>query len=201
MNESNYLIPSVLEKTPNGERSYDLYSRLLKDNIIFVQGPIDDPMANIIVAQLLFLSSVDPNKDINMYINSPGGSVSAGLGIYDTMQYIPNDVATISTGMSASMAQLLLCAGTKGKRYMLPNSRVMMHQPLGGYQGKSSDIEIYTNEMIRIRENLYKIISKHTGHSIKKIRNDAGNGDKWMSAEDAVKYGMVDKILEHQSKK
>ena len=160
--QNSYLVPIVIEQTGRGERSYDIYSRLLKERIIFIGGPIDDNIASLVIAQLLFLSSEDPNKEINLYINSPGGSVSAGLAIYDSMQFVKSDVATICIGMAASMAQVLLAAGASGKRYALPNSRILMHQPLGGAQGQASDIEIYTKEMLRIREILYEITSKHT---------------------------------------
>ncbi len=191
----NQLIPIVVEQTSRGERSYDIYSRLLKERIVFINGPIDDYMANLVIAQLLFLASEDPSKDINIYINSPGGSVSAGLAIYDTMQFIKPAVSTICIGMAASMAQVLLCAGEKGKRYVLPNSRIMMHQPSGGTQGQSVDIEIYTREMIRMREILYNIIAKHTGKDIETIKKDADR-DYYMSSQEAVDYGIVDKILE-----
>ncbi len=191
----NQLIPIVVEQTSRGERSYDIYSRLLKERIVFINGPIDDYMANLVIAQLLFLASEDPSKDINIYINSPGGSVSAGLAIYDTMQFIKPAVSTICIGMAASMAQVLLCAGENGKRYVLPNSRIMMHQPSGGTQGQSVDIEIYTREMIRMREVLYNIIAKHTGKDIETIKKDADR-DYYMSSQEAVDYGIVDKILE-----
>lgn len=191
----NYLVPIVVEQTSRGERSYDIYSRLLKENIIFVNSPIDDQMASLIVAQLLFLSSENPKRDINLYINSPGGSVTAGLAIYDTMQFIKNDISTICIGMGASMAQILLCAGTAGKRYALPNSRILLHQPSGGTQGQSSDIEIYTKEILRTRDRLYNIIAKHTGKPVEQIKADADR-DNYMSAEEAVEYGIVDKILE-----
>ncbi len=191
----NQLVPIVIEQTSRGERSYDIYSRLLKERIIFLGAPIDDHVASLIVAQLLFLESEDPEKDIYLYINSPGGSVSAGLAIYDTMQYIRPDVATICVGMAASMAQVLLCAGAKGKRYALPHSRIMMHQPIGGTQGAAADIEIYTREMLRIREELFRIISLHTGQPLEKIRKDADR-DKYMSAQEALEYGIIDKILE-----
>lgn len=189
------LVPIVIEQTSRGERSYDIYSRLLKERIVFLGLPIDDHVASLVVAQLLFLESEDPEKDIYLYINSPGGSVSAGLAIYDTMQYIRPDVATICVGMAASMAQVLLCAGAKGKRYALPHSRIMMHQPIGGTQGPAADIEIYTKEMLRIREELYRIISLHTGQPIEKIRKDADR-DKYMTAQEALEYGIIDKILE-----
>ncbi|MDT3741336.1 MAG: ATP-dependent Clp protease proteolytic subunit [Candidatus Kapabacteria bacterium] len=192
---NNQMIPIVIEQTSRGERSYDIYSRLLKENIIFIGSPIDDYMANLVIAQLLFLSSEDPKKDINLYINSPGGSVTAGLAIYDTMQFVRNDISTICIGLGASMAQVLLCAGTAGKRFSLPNSRILMHQPSGGTQGQSADIEIYTKEILRMRDSLYDIISKHTGKSVKQIKIDADR-DKYMTAGEAVEYGIVDKILE-----
>lgn len=191
----NQLIPMVVEQTSRGERSYDIYSRLLKERIVFLAGPIDDYIANLVIAQLLFLSSEDPNKDINLYINSPGGSVTAGLAIYDTMQFIKPDISTICIGMGASMAQVLLCAGAKGKRYALPNSRILMHQPSGGTQGQSADIEIYTREILRMRDSLYSIISKHTGQPIDKIKVDADR-DNNMTSQEALDYGIIDKILE-----
>ncbi len=191
----NYLVPIVIEQTSRGERSYDIYSRLLKERIIFLGTPVDDQIASSIIAQLLFLSSQDPTKDINIYINSPGGSVSAGLAIYDTMQFVKPDISTIAIGMAASMAQVLLCAGTKGKRFALPNSRILMHQPLGGTQGQASDIEIYTREMLRVKENLFGIISKHTGKEIDIIKKDADR-DNYMTAQEATDYGIVDSILE-----
>ena len=178
----NQLVPMVVEQTSRGERAYDIYSRLLKDRIIFIGTPIDDHVASLTVAQLLFLESEDPTKDINIYINSPGGSVTAGMAIYDTMQFVRPDISTICVGMAASMAQVLLCAGTSGKRFALPNSRIMMHQPLGGTQGQATDIEIYTKEMLRIREMLYAIISKHTGKDTKTILKDADR-DNYMSAK------------------
>lgn len=190
----SHLIPYVIEQSSRGERSYDIFSRLLKDRIIFLGSAIDDDVSSIVIAQLLFLQSEDPNKDIHMYINSPGGSVSAGMAIYDTMQYIKPDVSTMCVGMAASMGQVLLTAGAKGKRYALPHSRVMMHQPLGGTQGQASDIEIYTREMIKIRETLYSVISKHTGQTAEKIMKDADR-DNWMSSEEALNYGIIDKIL------
>jgi ATP-dependent Clp protease protease subunit len=188
----------VVEQTSRGERAYDIYSRLLKERIIFIGTPIDDNVASLTVAQLLFLESEDPTKDINIYINSPGGSVTAGMAIYDTMQFVRPDISTICVGMAASMAQVLLCAGTAGKRFALPNSRIMMHQPLGGTQGQATDIEIYTKEMLRIREMLYAIISKHTGKDTKTILKDADR-DNYMSAKQAVDYGIIDKILERRS--
>lgn len=191
----NYLVPMVVEQTSRGERSYDIYSRLLKERIVFIGTPIDDSIASLTIAQLLFLQSEDPTKDISVYINSPGGSVSAGMAIYDTMQFVKPDVSTICVGMAASMAQVLLCAGAKGKRFSLPNSRIMMHQPLGGTQGQASDIEIYTKEMLRIREMLYSVISKHTGKDAATIKTDADR-DNYMSSEEALAYGIIDKILE-----
>lgn len=188
------LVPIVIEQTARGERAYDIYSRLLKERIIFIGTPIDDNIASLVIAQMLFLQSEDPTKDINLYINSPGGSVTAGLAIYDTMQYVTPDVVTICIGMAASMAQVLLCAGTPGKRYALPNSRILMHQPTGGTQGQSTDIEIYTREMLRIRDTLYEIIAKHTNKEVEKIRKDADR-DFYMSAEEALEYGIIDKIL------
>lgn len=192
---NNALIPYIIETTSRGERAYDIYSRLLKENIIFIGGPIDDNLANSVIAQLLFLSSNDPKKDINIYINSPGGSVTAGLGIYDTMQFVKPDVSTICMGMAASMAQVLLCAGTKGKRFALPHSRIMMHQPSGGTQGQSSDIEIYAKEILRIRELLYTIIGEHTDKDAEKIKKDADR-DNYMTPGEALDYGLIDKILE-----
>ncbi len=190
----NQLVPIVVEQTPRGERAYDIYSRLLKERIIFIGTPIDDNIASLVIAQMLFLQSEDPKKDIHLYINSPGGSVTAGLAIYDTMQYVAPDVVTICIGMAASMAQVLLCAGTPGKRYALPHSRILMHQPTGGTQGQSTDIEIYTREMLRIRDMLYEIIAKHTNKDIEKIRKDADR-DYYMSAQEALEYGIIDKIL------
>jgi ATP-dependent Clp protease protease subunit len=185
----------VVEQTSRGERAYDIYSRLLKERIVFIGTPIDDYVASLTIAQLLFLQSEDPNKDISLYINSPGGSVSAGMAIYDTMQFVKPDVSTICVGMAASMAQVLLCAGAQGKRFTLPNSRIMMHQPHGGSQGQASDIEIYTKEMLRTRDMLYNIISKHTGKDYETIKQDADR-DNWMTSQQAVDYGLVDKILE-----
>lgn len=190
----NQLIPIVVEQTSRGERSYDIYSRLLKERIIFLGSAIDDYVANLVIAQLLFLASEDPDKDIHLYINSPGGSVSAGLAIYDTMQFVKPDVSTICIGMAASMGQLLLSAGADGKRYSLPNSRIMMHQPSGGTQGQSVDIEIYTKEIIRTREKLYDIIANHTKKSIDQIRKDADR-DYYMTSQEALEYGIIDKIL------
>ena len=193
---NNQLIPIVIEQTSRGERSYDIYSRLLKERIIFLGTPIDDHVASLVVAQLLFLASEDPSKDINLYINSPGGSVTSGLAIYDTMQFIKPDISTICVGLGASMAQLLLCAGAKGKRYALPNARILMHQPSGGSEGQVADIEIYTKEMLRTRDSLYKIISKHTEKDYEQIKIDSDR-DNYMSAQEALDYCIIDKILEH----
>ncbi|GIV50032.1 MAG: ATP-dependent Clp protease proteolytic subunit [Candidatus Kapaibacterium sp.] len=189
------LVPIVIEQTSRGERSYDIYSRLLKERIIFIGSPIDDYVASLVIAQLLFLASEDPSKDIFMYINSPGGSVTAGMAIYDTMQYIKPDIATYCVGVAASMAQVLLCAGTKGKRYALPHSRILMHQPLGRTQGQATDIEIFTKEMLRIRDMLYHAIAKHTGKTYEDIKRDADR-DNYMSAYEALEYGIVDHVLE-----
>lgn len=193
------LVPIVVEQTSRGERAYDIYSRLLKERIIFLGAPIDDYIASLTIAQLLFLESEDPNKDIYLYINSPGGSVTAGLAIYDTMQYVRPDICTICIGLAASMAQVLLCAGTKGKRFALPHSRIMMHQPLGGTQGRATDIEIYTREMLRIRDILYEIISQHTEQPLDKIRQDAER-DYYMSPQEALEYGIIDQVLERRTK-
>ncbi len=190
----NQIVPYVIEQTSRGERAYDIYSRLLKERIIFLGSAIDDHIASLVVAQLLFLESEDPQKDIHLYINSPGGSVTAGLAIYDTMQHIRSDVSTICVGMAASMAQVLLCAGAKGKRFALPHSRIMMHQPLGGTQGQASDIEIYTKEMLRIRDTLYEIISRHSGVDVETIKKDADR-DKYMTPEEALSYGLIDKVM------
>lgn len=191
----NQLVPYVIEQTSRGERSYDIYSRLLKERVIFIGTPIDDYVASLIIAQLLFLSSEDPTKEIHLYINSPGGSVTAGMAIYDTMQFVKPDICTYCVGMAASMAQVLLCAGTKGKRFALPHSRIMMHQPMGGTQGQATDIEIYTNEMLRIREMLYTVIAKHAGKTIDIIKQDAER-DNYMSPQQALDYGLIDTILE-----
>jgi len=188
------LIPMVIEQSGRGERAYDIYSRLLKERIIFLVGPISDGMANLVVAQLLFLESENPDKDIHLYINSPGGSVSAGMAMYDTMQFIKPDVSTLCVGHAASMGALLLCAGEKDKRFCLPNSRVMIHQPSGGFQGQATDIEIHAKEVLYLRERLNEILSKHTGQPIETIRRDTER-DFFMGAQDAVKYGIVDKVL------
>lgn len=187
-------MPYVIEQTSRGERSYDIYSRLLKDRIIFLGTQVSDDVANLIVAQLLFLESDDPEKDINFYINSPGGSVTAGMAIYDTMQYIKPDISTVCIGQAASMASLLLAAGTKGKRYSLPNSRIMIHQPLGGAQGQASDIEIQAKEILRMKETLNQMLASHTDQDIKKIRKDTDR-DYFMSGEEAKKYGLIDQVV------
>ena len=189
------LIPYVVEQTHRGERSYDIYSRLLKERLIFIVGPIEDHMANLVVAQLLFLESENPEKDVAIYINSPGGIVSSGLAIYDTMQFIKPDVTTICIGQAASMGAVLLAGGAKGKRYCLPHSRVMIHQPLGGFQGQATDIEIHTREILETRERLNQILSRHTGHPMDKIKVDTDR-DNFMSADAAKAYGIVDQILE-----
>jgi ATP-dependent Clp protease, protease subunit len=193
-NFTNALVPMVVEQTSRGERAYDIFSRLLKERIIFIGTPIDDNVSSLIIAQLLFLESEDPDRDINIYINSPGGSVSAGLAIYDTMQYIKPDCATICLGMAASMASLLLCGGAAGKRTALPHSRIMIHQPLGGTQGQATDIEIYTKEMLRIREELYKIYELHTGKPVEQVAKDAER-DNYMNPEQAKAYGLIDNIM------
>lgn len=188
------LIPIVIEQSARGERAYDIYSRLLKDRIIFVGEQVEDTMANIIIAQMLFLESEDPDKDINLYINTPGGSVTAGLAIYDTMQYIKPDITTICMGQATSMGALLLAAGAKGKRYALPHSRVMIHQPLGGVQGQASDIDIQAKEILKIRDKLNEILARHTGQDIERIRKDTER-DYFMSSHEAKEYGIVDKVI------
>jgi len=190
----NY-VPIVVEQSDRGERSYDIYSRLLKERIIFLAGPIDDAVANVVIAQLLFLESEDPDKDICMYINSPGGSVSAGMAIYDTMQYIKPKVQTICMGMAASMASVLLAAGEKGKRFALPYSRVMIHQPLGGAEGQATEIEIHAREILRVREEINEVLAKHTGQTKKKIAQDTDR-DHYLTAVEAKEYGLIDSILE-----
>ena len=192
--ERAYYPPIVIEQTPRGERTYDIYSRLLKDNIIFLGVPVTDDVANAIVAQMLFLESEDPDKDIQIYINSPGGSVTAGLAIYDTMQFVKNDIVTYCMGQASSMGAHLLAAGTKGKRYALPNSRIMIHQPSGGAQGQASDIEITFKEIQRLKENLASLLAKHTEQPLKKVMKDMDR-DYFMSAEEAMNYGLIDKIL------
>jgi ATP-dependent Clp protease protease subunit len=189
------LVPIVVEQTGRGERAYDIYSRLLKDRIIFIGTPIDDMVANLVIAQLIFLEGEDPDRDINLYIHSPGGMVTAGLAIYDTMQFVKPDVATLCMGQAASMAAVLLAAGAKGKRSTLPNSRIMIHQPLGGTQGQVTDIEIYTKEVIKMKEQLNGILSKHTGRTMDQIDKDTDRNN-FMSAEDAKAYGLIDEIIE-----
>ncbi|HOK38068.1 MAG: ATP-dependent Clp endopeptidase proteolytic subunit ClpP [Bacteroidales bacterium] len=195
---NNYISPTIIEERSLNIATMDVFSRLMMDRIIFLGLPIDDYVANIIQAQLLFLESTDPNKDIQIYLNTPGGSVYAGLGIYDTMQYISSDVATICTGMAASMGAVLLCAGTKGKRSALKHSRVMIHQPMGGVQGQAADIEITTREIIKLRNELYQIISHHSGNPFEKVEKDSDR-DYWMTAEEAKAYGMIDEILFRES--
>ena len=192
------LVPMVVEQSGRGERAYDIYSRLLKERVIFLVGPVNDQMANLIVAQLLFLESENPDKDISLYINSPGGSVSAGLAIFDTMNFIKPDVSTLCTGLAASMGAFLLAAGAKGKRFSLPNSRVMSHQPSGGSQGMASDIEIQAKEILYLRERLARIMSENTGQSIEQIHRDTDR-DRFMSAEEAVEYGMIDRVLTNRA--
>jgi ATP-dependent Clp protease protease subunit len=189
------LVPMVVEQSAKGERAYDIYSRLLKERVIFLVGPVEDYMANLVVAQLLFLESESPDKDIHLYINSPGGSVTAGMSIYDTMQFIKPDVSTVCIGQAASMGALLLTAGAAGKRYCLPNSRVMIHQPLGGYQGQASDIEIHTREILGIREKLNQILAHHTGQDVEKVAQDTDR-DNFMSANKAKEYGLIDAVLD-----
>ncbi len=188
------LVPIVIEQTARGERSFDIYSRLLKERVIFLVGQVEDYMANLVVAQLLFLESENPDKDIHLYINSPGGSVTAGMSIYDTMQFIKPDVSTLCIGQAASMGALLLTGGAKGKRFCLPHSRMMIHQPLGGFQGQASDIAIHAQEILSIREKLNKVLSYHTGQPIEKIQQDTDR-DNFLSAQDGVDYGLIDKVL------
>jgi ATP-dependent Clp protease protease subunit len=188
------LIPMVIEQSGRGERAYDIYSRLLKERVVFLVGPVTEVTANLIVAQLLFLESENPDKDIFFYINSPGGSVSAGLAIYDTMQFIKPDVSTLCIGQAASMGALLLAAGDKGKRFALPNSRVMIHQPMGGFSGQASDVEIHAREILYLRQRLNEILARHTGQAVETIARDTDR-DNFLSSEDAVKYGLVDRVL------
>ncbi|WP_348698236.1 ATP-dependent Clp endopeptidase proteolytic subunit ClpP [Duganella fentianensis] len=192
------LVPMVVEQSGRGERSYDIYSRLLKERVIFMVGPVHDQMANLIVAQMLFLESENPDKDISLYINSPGGSVSAGLAIFDTMQFIKPDVSTLCTGMAASMGAFLLAAGAKGKRFSLPNSRIMIHQPSGGSQGMASDIEIQAKEILYLRHRLNTIMAERTGQTVEQIAKDTDR-DRFMSAEEAVEYGLIDKMLTNRA--
>lgn len=192
------LVPIVVEQTARGERSFDIYSRLLKERVIFLVGQVEDYMANLVVAQLLFLESENPDKDIHLYINSPGGSVTAGMSIYDTMQFIKPDVSTMCIGQAASMGALLLAGGAAGKRYCLPHSRVMIHQPLGGFQGQASDIAIHAQEILSIRDKLNRILSHHTGQPLEKIQQDTDR-DNFLSSDQAVEYGLIDKVLSHRS--
>lgn len=195
---SGYLVPMVIEQTGRGERAYDIYSRLLKDRIVFVGTPIDDTISNLIIAQLLFLQMDEPNKDINVYINSPGGNVTAGLAIYDTMQFVKCDVSTYCVGQAASMGALLLAAGTKGKRYSLPHARVMIHQPWGGAQGTASDISIHAKEILKLKDELNRILAKHTGQPLERIEKDSDR-DFFMSSTEAKSYGIVDQVIESKS--
>lgn len=192
------LVPMVVEQTSRGERAYDIYSRLLKERVIFLVGPVEDHMANLIVAQMLFLESENPDKDIHLYINSPGGSVSAGLSIYDTMRFVKPDVSTMCLGQAASMGALLLAGGAKGKRYSLPHARIMIHQPLGGFQGQASDIDIHAREILRVRDTLNNILSEHTSQPLERIRADTDR-DNFMSGSDAVEYGLIDRVLSHRN--
>jgi ATP-dependent Clp protease protease subunit len=192
------LVPMVIEQSGRGERAYDIYSRLLKERVVFLVGAVNEVTANLIVAQLLFLESENPDKDIYFYINSPGGSVSAGMAIYDTMQFVKPDVSTLCVGQAASMGSLLLAAGTKGKRFCLPNSRVMIHQPMGGFQGQASDIEIHAREILYLKKRLNEILAQHTGQKIEQIERDTDR-DTFLAGEDAVKYGLVDKVLSRRA--
>lgn len=193
------LVPMVVEQTSRGERAYDIYSRLLKERVVFIVGNIEDQVANLVVAQLLFLESENPDKDIHLYINSPGGSVSAGLAIYDTMQFVRPEVSTMCVGQAASMGALLLAGGAKGKRYCLPHSRIMIHQPLGGFQGQATDVEIHAREILKARDHLNEIFAKHTGQPLDKIRQDTER-DYFMSAEEAKSYGLVDDVLKERKR-
>ena len=195
----NQLVPMVVEQTPRGERAFDIYSRLLKERVIFITGPIEDHMANLVVAQLLFLEAENPEKDINIYINSPGGSVTSGMSIYDTMSYIKPDISTLCIGQASSMGAILLTGGTKGKRFALPNSRIMIHQPLGGFQGQATDIEIHAQEILKIRTKLNEILSQHSGKDIDKVSQDTER-DNFMSGDEAVKYGLIDKVSDKRDK-
>ena len=194
LNEELNLIPMVVEQTPRGERAFDIYSRLLKDNVIFAVGPIEDHMANLIIAQMLFLESENPDKDVSLYINSPGGSITSGLSIYDTMQFVHCDVATYCIGQAASMGALLMAAGTTGKRYALPNARVMIHQPWGGFQGQATDIDIHAREILHLRERLNVILAHHVGRDLDEIQRDTER-DNFMGGEDAATYGIIDKVI------
>lgn len=192
------LVPMVVEQSPRGERAYDIYSRLLKERIIFLGTPVSDEIASLVIAQILFLEAEDPDKDITFYVNSPGGVVTAGLAIYDTMRYVKCDIATLCMGQAASMGALLLAAGTEGKRYALPNSRILIHQPMGGFHGQATDIDIHAQEILRMRNDLNKILAFHTGQNIRKIKKDTDR-DYFMSAEEAKKYGIIDKVLEKRA--
>ena len=198
-NIKNQLVPMVVEQTPRGERAFDIYSRLLKERVIFITGPIEDHMANLVVAQLLFLEAENPEKDINIYINSPGGSVTSGMSIYDTMSYIKPDISTLCIGQASSMGAILLTGGTKGKWFALPNSRIMIHQPLGGFQGQATDIEIHAQEILKIRTKLNEILSQHSGKDIDKVSQDTER-DNFMSGDEAVKYGLIDKVIDKRDK-
>ena len=198
LNEELNLIPMVIEQTPRGERAFDIYSRLLKDNVIFAVGSIEDHMANLIIAQMLFLESENPSKDVSLYINSPGGSITSGLSIYDTMQFIKPDVSTICVGQAASMGAILLAGGTKGKRYSLPNSRMMIHQPISGFQGQASDIDIQAKEILKLRQRLNEILSTHTGKSEQQIASDTDR-DNFMKASEALEYGLIDIVLSNRT--
>ena len=198
LNEELNLIPMVIEQTPRGERAFDIYSRLLKDNVIFAVGTLEDHMANLIIAQMLFLESENPSKDVSLYINSPGGSITSGLSIYDTMQFIKPDVSTICVGQAASMGAILLAGGTKGKRYSLPNSRIMIHQPISGFQGQASDIDIQAKEILKLRQRLNEILSTHTGKSEQQIASDTDR-DNFMKASEALEYGLIDTVLSNRS--
>ncbi len=193
------LVPMVVEQSPRGERAFDIYSRLLKERIVFLGTPVTDDMASLVIAQFLFLEADDPDKDITFYINSPGGSVTAGLAIYDTMQYVRSDVATLCMGQAASMGALLLAAGAPGKRFALPNARIMIHQPMGGFQGQATDVDIHAREILRMREDLNRILARHTGRTIKKVQADTER-DNFMGPAEALKYGIIDKVLVSREK-
>lgn len=195
----SYLVPMVVEQTNRGERSYDIYSRLLKDRIVFIGSAIDDTVANLVIAQLLFLEAEDPDKDISLYINSPGGSISAGMAIYDTIQYIKPDVSTICVGLAASMGAFLLAAGEKGKRFALPNAEIMIHQPLGGTQGQATDIEIHARRIVQMKENLNRILAERTGQKLERIQKDTDR-DYFMTAQEAKEYGIIDEVIDHSKK-
>ncbi len=192
------LVPMVVEQTSRGERAYDIYSRLLKERVVFMVGPVEDHMANVIIAQLLFLEAENPDKDIHFYINSPGGGVSAGMAIYDTMQFVKPDISTMCVGQAASMGALLLAGGAKGKRFCLPHSRVMIHQPLGGFQGQASDIDIHAREILRIRDRLNRVLADHTGQPLEKVAQDTDR-DRFMGGEEAVEYGLIDAVLSRRN--